>query len=226
MVADAICQASVPGAEGQDLQQQVPAVEQIASICGAGSACGSCRGLVAELAGGAPELVKVPGATTMMVTSAVALLLALAWWPLSSVEMAQSVQDSWRRFDALWRNDFARQVTGFSLLGVTAIGMLFSLRKRLSKFSWGSYGMWRAFHGVLGTLALVAMVVHTGLRLGSNLNLMLGLCFLAAGGVRSGRRDCQFHGGSSGGANCDSDSTMAITVGSVASVGYLAATRF
>jgi nitrite reductase (NADH) large subunit len=155
-------------------------VESIASACGASSACGSCRGLVSELAGGVPESPVVPGNGVLSIASILALSFVVSLAFVTPPGLADSVQSSWRRIDVLWRSDFARQVTGFTLLGVTAIGMLFSLRKRLGRFRIGRYSLWRAMHGVLGTAALVAMAVHTGLRLGSNLNFVLGVCFLLA----------------------------------------------
>ncbi|MEL7337470.1 MAG: NAD(P)/FAD-dependent oxidoreductase, partial [Planctomycetota bacterium] len=55
------------------------------------------------------------------------------------------------------------------------------MRKRSSRFTWGSYGFWRAAHGVLGVSVMIAIGIHTGMQLGSNLNWVLGVCFLSAG---------------------------------------------
>ena len=85
----------------------------------------------------------------------------------------------WRKIDVLWRSDLARQISGFTLLGLLLLGLVFSLRKRTQWFSLGSYGFWRATHGVLGALVLLAMVIHTGLKLGENLNLVLAIVFLS-----------------------------------------------
>ena len=98
---------------------------------------------------------------------------------MGPIPIAQSVQTSWRNVDVLWRNDTARQVTGFSTLGLMSASMIFSLRKRLPKFSLGSYGFWRAMHGLLGVAMLVGVGVHTGMRLGANLNFVLGIFVLA-----------------------------------------------
>ncbi|MEO1524258.1 MAG: hypothetical protein AAFX06_02430 [Planctomycetota bacterium] len=153
-------------------------VGEVAATCGASTACGSCRGLVTELCGGDASRVVVPGANAILLASVTAFVAVVSIMFFSPIAFADSVQSAWRQVDVLWRNDFARQSTGFSLLGITAVGMIFSLRKRIPRFKIGSYGIWRALHGILGTLSLVAMVVHTGLRLGSNLNFMLGFCFL------------------------------------------------
>lgn len=155
-------------------------VNEIALACGASTACGSCRGLVGELAGGQAERVAVPGAKTMLVASVIASVVSLLWLIAPPIPLTDSVQSSWRDIDVFWRSDFARQVTGFSLLGLTVIGLVFSLRKRWAWFDWGSYGFWRAAHGVLGAAVLIGVAIHTGLRLGHNLNLLLGVCFLLA----------------------------------------------
>ena len=163
----------------------------VAAACGAGGSCGGCHALIAELVGGPPTKAAVPefivpGAAAMTAASVVGLVLAIAWTLSPPVPIADSVTSAWRNVDVLWRDDVARQATGFTLLAITAAGMLFSLRKHLPKFSWGSYGSWRAVHGITGTLTLIALAVHTGMRLGVNLNLALGVCFLAVatlGGV-------------------------------------------
>ena len=163
--------------------QGTATLEGIQKQCGASSACGSCKNLVAELAGAAPQAVSVKGSSAMLLASVLAAALLVLFAVVKPFAFATSVQDSWRSIDVLWRDDFAKQVTGYSLLGITAAGMLFSLRKRLPMFKFGEYGFWRAAHGVLGTLALVGMIVHTGMKLGSNLNFMLAICFLATIGI-------------------------------------------
>lgn len=57
--------------------------------------------------------------------------------------------------------------------------MIFSLRKRVPKFTLGSYGFWRVLHGLLGVAMLVGVGVHTGLRMGENLNFVLGVFVIA-----------------------------------------------
>ena len=75
------------------------------------------------------------------------------------------------------------------MLGLMVFGMLMSLRKRTKKFKWGDYNLWRLAHITLGALTLVVLVVHTGLRLGDQLNLLLMINFLALAviGVNAGK---------------------------------------
>ncbi|KAA5539697.1 NAD(P)/FAD-dependent oxidoreductase [Roseiconus nitratireducens] len=154
---------------------------QIAESCGASTACGSCKSLVSELAGATPGHTVLPGANVMLVASLVALLMGAIWMVAPPVDMADSVQSAWRNVDVLWRSDLARKVTGYTLLTLTLLGLVISLRKRWNWFRFGSYGFWRAVHGVLGTSVIVGVAIHTGLRLGSNLNFLLAVCFLSAG---------------------------------------------
>lgn len=57
--------------------------------------------------------------------------------------------------------------------------MLFSLRKRTKLLDFSTYGFWRFFHVTLGVLVLSLVVLHTGMSLGANLNLILSSTFLA-----------------------------------------------
>ena len=154
--------------------------EAIAAACGASTACGACRPLVQELAGESADRSSDRGVTWMAVASLAAIVFSLIWVFAPSVPLADSVQSAWRNVDILWRSDFARQVTGYSLLAVTLLSQTFSMRKRWSRFTFGSYRFWRTVHGVLGSALMVGVMVHTGLRLGVNLNLVLGICFLSA----------------------------------------------
>ena len=48
----------------------------------------------------------------------------------------------------------------------------------MSKFTYGSFDLWRISHVVLGIVALAVLVIHTGFRLGNELNLLLMINFL------------------------------------------------
>ena len=73
----------------------------------------------------------------------------------------------------LWMDGLAKQVSGFTILGLSCLAVLLSARKRW-RWSWlGPYSFWRIAHVVLGTGMLIGLCVHTGLRMGSNLNAAL-----------------------------------------------------
>jgi nitrite reductase (NADH) large subunit len=75
--------------------------------------------------------------------------------------------------DALWQ-----QVTGFTVLGLSVVGLSMSLRKRVPTVRFGHFDWWRVLHIAMGVMALVALFIHTGLHLGTNVGLALVSCFL------------------------------------------------
>ena len=153
----------------------------------AGSVCGSCKPQLAALCGQArPD--PVAGWKGLGAWALGALLLCLAVLLAPVIPYHGSVQPA-LAWDWLWRDSLAKQVTGFSLLGLGVLLSMLSLRKRLPRFSWGSFDGWRWLHGAMGLLAVLALVAHTGLRLGHQLNFWLMLCFallLLAGTLAGG----------------------------------------
>ena len=163
-------------------------VEEISAATRAASVCGSCRPLLSELAGGAsqPEPVRgwrvLLGASSLAVKSAIALAIVLA------VPYAATVQVPWQ-WDLLWRESLWKQASGFTVLGLATVLSVLSLRKRIPRFTLGDFPLWRVAHAVLGALTVAALLIHTGGRLGSNLNFMLMAAFLGVvtvGGVAGG----------------------------------------
>jgi nitrite reductase (NADH) large subunit len=154
---------------------------------GAGGVCGSCKPLLIELVGktsAAPVRVPYTGALSGVALAAVALALLLFSAP--SLSSSRSVQDEWHALDLVRSSTDYRQITGFTIAGLSLLSLVVSLRKRFNFFARASFGGVRALHALLGSLALVALIAHTGLRLGNGLNAALMVCFVAAalaGGV-------------------------------------------
>jgi nitrite reductase (NADH) large subunit len=82
--------------------------------------------------------------------------------------------------DVLWRDAFWKQLSGFGLLGLSTFALLFSARKRWSRFPYGSFGGWRFLHAAVGVATIAGLGIHTGFHMGANLNLVLALCFTGA----------------------------------------------
>jgi nitrite reductase (NADH) large subunit len=163
-------------------------VEALAACTGASSVCGSCRPLLAELAGAGP-IAPERGSRWLLGASGVALPVVLALAFLVLIPYAASVQVPWQ-WDVLWRDGFWKQVSGFTVLALSVLILFLSLRKRVRRFTLGNFPAWRVAHAVLGVLTLAGLAVHTGGRLGSNMNFTLIASFLglvavgsAAGGI-------------------------------------------
>ncbi|WP_455235188.1 FAD-dependent oxidoreductase [Thiogranum longum] len=173
-----VCQCT--GVKRGALTQAVGAghhsVEALCAATGASSVCGSCKPLLAELVG-RPELEPEKGSRTLIGTGIISLLAALALLVAPAIPFPDSVQTS-LRWDLLWRESLLKQITGFSLLGIGALISSISLRKRIPRFSFGTFGSWRVVHVALGALGIATLIAHTGLRLGHNLNLLLMLSFV------------------------------------------------
>jgi nitrite reductase (NADH) large subunit len=153
--------------------------EALSAATGAGTVCGSCRPLLDELvsAGGPPKPVRWYRAVLALSSSAAVIALVLAVAPPIPFPQRFDV-DSLREW--LWRDNIVRQWTGFILLGLTLAAMAIGLRKRLRITDrLGAYDGWRLVHLGVGGLAALALIVHTGLRPGDNLNLMLFVSFAA-----------------------------------------------
>lgn len=146
---------------------------------GASTVCGSCEPLIKGLLGQKAEVIPQLGYRTLFHLSALSLVLVAAVAFLAPINYAQSINEI--SLDVLWRNDLFRQISGFSLIGVLTLGVvLLSIRKRANIQSMGKSGLWRLVHVALATVAVAMLVLHTGLRMGSNLNFLLMSSFLIA----------------------------------------------
>ena len=71
---------------------------------------------------------------------------------------ANSIADSVQSvglYEQIWNDKFYKQVTGFTLAGLTLISLLMSLRKRFDIKWMGRIDGWRLFHITLGSLCAV-----------------------------------------------------------------------
>jgi nitrite reductase (NADH) large subunit len=173
------------GALSQACAEGCITVEQLARKTGASTVCGSCKPLLAQLADAPGGFTSVPGLNLLAAACAITILLTTAMLWVPALPFADTVQSGWRGMDVLWRDSFWKQVSGFTLVGLTLASLLLSARKRIPQFRFGEFGNWRAVHAILGTISLVALVTHTGFRLGHNSNLVLMLDFLALAAMGS-----------------------------------------
>lgn len=184
----AVCQCTgvTRGQLSGALAQGCGTVEALCARTGAGGVCGSCRPLLARLCG-ARAAPAVRFAPALLWSCLVAVALVLATWLAGPLAAPVSVQSL--RLDVLWFDSGVKQITGYVLLGIMLLGMLLPARKRLKALAGaGEFSWWRLMHTVVGVAALAALTVHTGFRLGFNLNkvLMLNVLILALTGALAG----------------------------------------
>lgn len=153
-------------------------VDQLIERTKASTVCGSCRPLLAEMIGRPETAGGVAGWRALGMVAAVTLAVAASAGILGSWEYASRFESPAFQWDLLLLDDLYKQVTGFTLVGLSVVAVLLSLRKRWPKFSFGTFGLWRVFHSAIGLLCLVGLIAHTGFRFGANLNFVLMLSFL------------------------------------------------
>ncbi|WP_455205322.1 FAD-dependent oxidoreductase [Kaarinaea lacus] len=172
------CTGITRGEISRAMEQGNTSLDAIMQCTGASSVCGSCRPLVGQLLDEAPDEVAPAKAMTSTIILAIAGLIAtLLLLGLPAIGPAPSVQQFAINF--LWEDSFWKQVTGYSVLALSVIGMVMSMRKRLKFFKLGDFNHWRLVHITLGVAVLGVLMLHTGLHLGSNLNFVLMLTFLS-----------------------------------------------
>ena len=182
------CTSTTRGRISEVIAQGTNSIEGVTTVCGAGSVCGSCKPLINQLLGNnetEAAISGIPWIIGFMVVSAIACALIL-FSPV--VPYASSVQQSFELFnrtvswhwDNLWRSTLLKQITGFTVLGAIALASTLSLRKRwLQLKSYGSFDGWRIAHLALSVIALIALLLHTGFRMGHGLNFYLMSLFIA-----------------------------------------------
>lgn len=164
-------------------------IHSLTEKTGAGGVCGSCQPQLAELLGDVEALkdvAKPRGNRLLWISAVIALLTLAAIFITPPLPTAQSVQDSYYKLTRIWQDSLTKQITGYTMAGLSLIAVLLSARKRLKWLNFGNYGFWRAVHSWLGMLTIFTIFFHTGLNFGENLNLWLLICFLGlnlAGGL-------------------------------------------
>ncbi|MEM9281158.1 MAG: FAD-dependent oxidoreductase [Verrucomicrobiota bacterium] len=154
-------------------------VDQIRNQTGAGTVCGSCCPLIAELAGEVvTEKKGFLSSRFLLGISSAALLLAAIIFLFPPLPVAQSVTESWYQVESIWRDFIAKQITGYTLMGLSVLGLVLSLRKRFRWFRFGDFLNWRAIHAGFGLSSLIALFAHTGFQFGDNLNFWLMFVFV------------------------------------------------
>ncbi len=170
---------------GQALTSGCTTIEQLSTTTRAGTVCGSCRPLLAQLVGADPQDQPAPKGIKIVFASSVAVLLLVLISVVWEVPRATSFLElsSWELW---WRDGVMKQITGWSMVAIMVISCVYSLRKRVRWLRWGDIGRWRAVHAVITLVAGCGLLVHSGFRFGHNLNWYLASTFsvvLVLGGI-------------------------------------------
>lgn len=140
---------------------------QSPSETGAGSVCGSCQPLLTQFQpansflGDTLEIIKDKGIGWQIGVGLLGICL-IALFILTSPFISIPTSYSPGHISEWWTDSSKRQITGFTLLGLTTFSLLLTGRKRLKAFSWLSFSSWRGWHIVLTTLVLAMLFLHTG----------------------------------------------------------------
>jgi nitrite reductase (NADH) large subunit len=180
------CKGITRGTLTGAVDQGCASVACLAQQTGASSVCGSCRPLLVQLLG-VTQLEPVRAARWLAGLALLAACAVVLFMLPFNIPYADSVQAE-LHVDELWRNGLFKQLSGFTLLGFAMLLAALSLRKRVARVSWGRFDGWRVLHVAAGALTLVVLLLHTGLRMGAQLNFWLMLVFaglLLAGAAAS-----------------------------------------
>ena len=161
-------------------------VTALSETTGAGTVCGTCYPLLEELIIGLPTASHERASSSylqnfgkgLLGASLIGLLLVQLSHFSKPIPFSTTVQNWHHTIDALWRDNFWKQITGYTLLGFSAVALILSLRKRWTRFSFGDFGTWRFVHALIGVGTLIFLIAHTGFRFGNNLNQVLMISFL------------------------------------------------
>lgn len=169
------CNGIVRGELTKAISMGCNSVKSLADETEASTVCGSCKPLLASMLG-SEQIEPVRAYKPLYYGSLLFLVTILAAYLFPAIPYNNTVQLPWR-WDQLWTNSFYKQISGYSLLGISVIVLILSLRKRMTWFKWGDFALWRLLHALLGGSAVSILLTHTGFRLGDNLNFMLMLSF-------------------------------------------------
>jgi nitrite reductase (NADH) large subunit len=157
--------------KGQIMNAVCKSVEAVGQCTGAGTGCGGCKPLIAHLLDIKPEPVKFARPLAVFAGVATILAMLLAAFSIPYPDSFHSV------FSLLYRSHFAKLVSGYSILALTAALAVLGIRKRKIN---RPYDTWKLVHVVLGILVLIVLALHSGGRVGTGLTMGLSVAFIGA----------------------------------------------
>jgi nitrite reductase (NADH) large subunit len=171
------CNAVSRGTLARVLDAGQCTVAELSARTGAGTTCGSCMPLLAELCGQPPSPGRI--AQPLLAVSAVVLTLCVVYLGHGPLYFGDSIRGPYHALAFLWRDELYRKISGFSLVACSALlGGLLSLRKRARWWRRSSFARMRLLHAGLAATTLLLLAFHTAMSTGHNLNRLLLSTFL------------------------------------------------
>ncbi len=145
----------------------------------AGITCGSCQPLLKTMLNEPVANLIMRHHKAIFWASLFSIAVILLTFFAPKLPFDRSVQFSFQ-FEKIWYGSLYKQTTGYILLALIFLSGALSFRKRWKKIAVGNLDNWRFVHTIMGLVALVSLIVHTGFRLGENLSFALMVVFLLA----------------------------------------------
>lgn len=152
-------------------------VDELAIATGVSTVCGSCKNIVSDYIGGNASPEPIKAYRSIITSSVVAIIAILILFFLPAMSYDSSVEGG-LNFDKFWRDGGYKQLTGFSILALSALLSVLSFRKRIKKiYDLWDFSSWRLMHVIVGVITIGVLLIHTGFRMGDNLNFALMMIF-------------------------------------------------
>ncbi|WP_390591045.1 FAD-dependent oxidoreductase [Simiduia litorea] len=174
-----LCENVTRGTLTKAMESGNRTIDSLCSATNAGVTCGSCKPLLAEMLDAPTQNLVMRHYKSIYWYSILAIALMVTTVMLNPIGIGESSQVNWQ-LEKLWFDNFWKQVSGYSLLLLSLLAAGISIRKRWKKLNVGHLDDWRYVHSIIGVIALVMLMIHTGMRLGHNMNFVLMVVFLAA----------------------------------------------
>ncbi len=172
------CTGVTRGQLSSEISNGITTLADIGTSTGASTVCGGCKPLVAQMLSGNVQVDPVKGSRNIFVMGFLTTLITLLAIFLPSIPFANTAEVVWQ-WDTIWRDSTYKQISGYSLLALSVVALLLSLRKRVKKFSFSSFPVWRIIHVAVGFATVFGLAIHSGYRLGEGINYYLALSFIA-----------------------------------------------
>ncbi len=148
----------------------------LGAATGAGTVCGSCRPSLVQLVELDGRRAKRSGGVLAAVSiAAVAAVASFLLVPPLSQDGSGALVD-W--LAPLWQRGGHKMASGIALAGIAGAALLLMGTRRVWRTRRGP--LFVGLHALIGVLAMAALVAHTGLHTGDNLNRALLVAFLGA----------------------------------------------